>query len=269
MDKKYIVSEIQNLIETINEQTDVICSYQNNIPQIEIDILKVNICNLYDAFIQLDKLNRKNEKTVSEKTEKPKPPVDAISEETQIINEHVKPLIIIQEETVHPPADKVNEDEKNMNTVSEKPELTADLPKEQKPDKPVIKTPPPADLPVKKSIDLFSDTPTITDKFKKDSQSINEKIAQTKSDASLSEKMKESPVADLKKAIGINEKFRFVNELFEGNLSDYNATIEKLNSAGNAPDAYKHLEGQANKYKWPQDSNSLNNLKDLVRRRYL
>ena len=80
MEKKYIVREIQNLLEAINEQTEVICNYQERIPQIEIDILKVNIRELYESFVQLDKVNRTSQKSTT--VSHPEP----ISENTAEIN---------------------------------------------------------------------------------------------------------------------------------------------------------------------------------------
>ncbi|OPZ98520.1 MAG: hypothetical protein BWY70_01203 [Bacteroidetes bacterium ADurb.Bin408] len=265
MEKKYIIAQIRNLLETIVEQSEVICSYENKIPQIELDIVKVNIRELYESYIQLDKANHKSEKPAVE-------PVAQIVPEKKSIQPEIIPVVPaenIPEKTIQPDNTPIVETKSEpLTEFKEKPTIIQP-PVEQKPEKTPLKTTPPADNVTKKAADLFSDSPTIIEKFKTDSQSINDKIAQSKSDASLSAKMKESPVADLKKAIGINEKFRFVNELFEGNLSDYNATIEKLNTIGNAPDALKYLGELAAKYKWAPESNSLSNLKDLIRRRYL
>ena len=42
---------------------------------------------------------------------------------------------------------------------------------------------------------------------------------------------------DLKDAIGINEKFLFINELFDGNLQDYSEALNKLNAFENLQSA--------------------------------
>ncbi len=56
-------------------------------------------------------------------------------------------------------------------------------------------------------------------------------------DKSIVENLTNRPLADLRAAIGINEKFLFVNELFGGSLQEYNQAIQALNQAGNLDSA--------------------------------
>jgi len=278
MDKKNITSEIQNLLETITEQTEVICSYEQNIPQIELDIIKVNIRDLYEAYIQLDKLNRLSEKpavknyTVPQDFNKLKEekiiveiPIEkpAVKEEIKIIEKEIisEPEIVKADE---PPVEETVIEKEAAKEIDVKPNIV-----EQIPVKPIEK---PVEKPVEKStktpVDLFSETPTMSDKFKSDKQSINDKIAQSKTDASIAGKINRVPVEDLKKAIGINEKFRFVNELFEGNLTDYTDAINKLNTFNDLGNALVFLESMALKHKWDMNAATYSTLKDLVSRKY-
>lgn len=48
---------------------------------------------------------------------------------------------------------------------------------------------------------------------------------------SLAEKLERSPIADLKSAIGLNQKFQFINTLFEGDPTKYDKAISLLNDA--------------------------------------
>lgn len=48
---------------------------------------------------------------------------------------------------------------------------------------------------------------------------------------SLAEKMEQTPIADLRKAIGLNQKFWFIKELFNDDADAYDAAIEAFETA--------------------------------------
>jgi len=77
----------------------------------------------------------------------------------------------------------------------------------------------------KTTADLFSGTTTIADSF------------QAEKDNSIAATVNPQAVQDLKMAIGINDKFLFINELFEGDPSVYNQAIESINDAGGPDEA--------------------------------
>ncbi len=59
-------------------------------------------------------------------------------------------------------------------------------------------------------------------------ESLNDKLKQGKTE--LMEILKETPVKDLRKAIGINDRFLFINELFRGDENMYERCIKTINS---------------------------------------
>ena len=59
-------------------------------------------------------------------------------------------------------------------------------------------------------------------------ESLNDKLKQGKTE--LIEMLKETPVKDLRKAVGINDRFLFINELFRGDESMYERSIKTINS---------------------------------------
>jgi hypothetical protein len=92
----------------------------------------------------------------------------------------------------------------------------------------------------------------------------------TEQPETLADRLKMTPLADLKKAIGLNQKFQFINELFEGDADEYADSIEKLNSADNMESAIKYFEKDlAAKNDWEEDHPSVLDLRELVQRRYL
>jgi hypothetical protein len=123
----------------------------------------------------------------------------------------------------------------------------------------------------KSTIDLFSGAnPIMADKFKDEKKSINEKLAGgNKEDNSLASKLKQNQITDLKSAIGINEKFQFINELFDGSMQEYTNAIAKLNSMGSYNEALLYMNILAEQYKWKTNSVPCKKLEELVQRRFV
>lgn len=98
--------------------------------------------------------------------------------------------------------------------------------------------------------------------------SLNERLsAQVKSSESIGERMGHTPIADLKKAITLNQRFQFSRELFKGNNQDYEMAIDKLNTASRE-EAMNHLESLRSRYTWNNEDAVTHDFVDLVTRRH-
>jgi hypothetical protein len=75
-----------------------------------------------------------------------------------------------------------------------------------------------------------------------------------------------TPVSSLPKAIGINDKFRFIKELFGGDSDLYNETIKKLDTMGSLVSAISYIESN---FSWDKNSDSVKQLISLIRRKYI
>ena len=82
-----------------------------------------------------------------------------------------------------------------------------------------------------------AETVTLGDTFGQRSGSLNEKLGTSKDDDDISDILKSKPITRLSEAIGINDKFLFIRELFNGNSELYNKTITRLDSSGTFTDA--------------------------------
>jgi hypothetical protein len=119
------------------------------------------------------------------------------------------------------------------------------------------------------SIGLFDAFVTVADKYE-EQPTLHDKISKNKPDSSLGKKYQKKPVEDLKKSIGINEKFSFINELFEGDLNSYNQAIEELNLSSGIEQALQLIQQELlPKYKWNTDNKAFMSLTDLVERRFM
>ncbi len=72
----------------------------------------------------------------------------------------------------------------------------------------------------------------------------------------------------LKASIGINDKFMFINELFDGNLREYNESIETLSGFITLPQAQEYLDLLRRRNNWNSSLNAFKKIKELVEKRY-
>lgn len=74
------------------------------------------------------------------------------------------------------------------------------------------------------------------------------------------------PVDNLMSAIGINDRFTFIRELFNGDSPAFENAIRVLNDAANFNDAYNFM---IQNYDWDMDSDAVQLLLDIIRRKYI
>lgn len=98
--------------------------------------------------------------------------------------------------------------------------------------------------------------------------SIAEKFA-AEQKMTLADKLKMTRINDLRTSIGINQKFLFMNDLFEGENTVFNNAINRLNSCGNGDEAKTVLAEYSMKYGWKNDSERVVQFFELIERRYL
>jgi hypothetical protein len=77
----------------------------------------------------------------------------------------------------------------------------------------------------------------LADKFSKMSNTLYDQLGTMKSEDEISDIMKMQPITSLSEAIGVNDKFLFIREIFSGNQADYTQAIKRLDSAENITDA--------------------------------
>lgn len=87
---------------------------------------------------------------------------------------------------------------------------------------------------------------------------------------SLVEKVSKHKLNDIKRGIGINERFLFANELFAGDMSAFTRAVEELNHVDSETDANRLMnENLASKYRWDQEDETVLAFKSLVSRRFV
>ena len=98
-------------------------------------------------------------------------------------------------------------------------------------------------------------------------ESLNDKLKQGKTE--IVEILKETPIKDLRKAIGINDRFLFINDLFRGDESTYERSIKTINSFSIYPEAEYWISRELKvKLGWQNDHPSVRHFDQLVKRRF-
>lgn len=97
--------------------------------------------------------------------------------------------------------------------------------------------------------------------------SLNDKLKQA--NLNLVDTLVEEPVKDLRKAIGINDRFLFINELFRGDEAMYERSIKTINGFSILPEAEYWIQRELKvKIGWSEQSDVVQQFNQLIRRRF-
>ena len=98
-------------------------------------------------------------------------------------------------------------------------------------------------------------------------ESLNDRLKQQNSE--VGELLKGTPIKDLRKAIGINDRFVFISELFRGDEAMYERSIKTINSFNIFPEAQYWINRELIvKLGWDIDVETVKHFYQLVRRRF-
>jgi len=252
------------------------------VSRIDKDILTDDIKKLYDLVYELDIANADQEKSTAEESfgvdagiankdhiimpenQQQQSTEDRINDiadaedekETQLENQIDDPAAYVN----GPVETTAGQQEQNHTEITQPPvelETTDErVLKEQKqkdsvqPEQNDLKAEP------KVTLDLFSASKTLSD------------IYQDDNDNSLAAKIQQNKIADIRTAIGINDKFLFINEIFKGEMSSYNQAIDELNNTSNFHEAAAYIDKLKASNANEENKASFNKLFEIAKRRF-
>lgn len=110
----------------------------------------------------------------------------------------------------------------------------------------------------------------ITTEEDQEDVSINDKMQDLQSEESLASKLERGPLESLKKAISLNQKFQFINELFAGESEQYDKAIKRIDKLGSSEEALDYTQKDlGSEHGWDLESDLVLQLVDLIERRFL
>lgn len=196
-----------------------------------------------------------------------------------------KPEIVTQTEPLKPVAEAPKEMITPVQSYSlRRPSITELLqergeqkeptPIEQKPAQPTPATAPHFDI-IEETPTLLQHTPQEEKKIHKEinqiihgqQQSLNDQLKQQKTE--VAHLLQDAPIKDLRKAIGINEKFVFLNELFNGDEVTYERSIKTINAFHVLQEAEYWMNRELKlRLGWNDTNETVQHFYGLVRRRF-
>lgn len=201
---------------------------------IEMDILKEKLRQVYDRI-----------SLIPEDLSPKEPPIEF---EIEIAKENVISAAVIEEQ--------IHESETEHTEIASE-ELLSEEVEKVKSKEPRVRE--------KEHPDLFS--PAKEEQVTASKTVVDAIAGETQKESIADKLQKHSKVESLKKAIGINEKFFFINELFDGNLTEYNAAIESLDHAKTIEESHQFIDGLSQRYKWQGNAEAVEQLKQFVERK--
>ena len=98
-------------------------------------------------------------------------------------------------------------------------------------------------------------------------ESLNDRLKQNRTE--LMHSLKDSPIRDLRKGIGINDRFVFISELFRGDEPMYERSIKTINSFNIYPEAEYWMNRELKiKLGWDDTKEIVKHFYQLVKRRF-
>lgn len=86
---------------------------------------------------------------------------------------------------------------------------------------------------------------------------------------SVAEKFHRAPIESVARSISLNQKFRFINQLFNGNSNAYNQAVEEIDTLDNYGQALDLVSYRyASQYLWDMSSDEVSELVEILKRRF-
>jgi hypothetical protein len=275
-------------IEEIKQLTDRIIS-NKDISQIEIDILLSKLRDTYSLCLGFD--NKEEEREFEIKEEMPKEIIELVEVfelektedvEEEEIEEEIEGEEVEEEEIIEEEIEEKEEEEEVKEVILEKKTpsvlkyLNENMPKSMNfafEEKPLVKEEAIEKVveeiveSVKEEVKTESPkTTTLGEKYQNQA-SLFESMSNKTEKNDINSKLNQSR-ADLRTAIGVHEKFMFINDLFSGNLREYTEFIQNLNAAENLDNAKDIIREVKEKKRWITTSLPYTTLENVVERKF-
>ncbi len=245
-------------LDKINREFGRMAKDPDNIPRIDVDITLSYVRELYDAFLsdapEMAKPAPAPRKVAPPVVEAPPPPPVVIAPPPPPVEVAPPPPVVVAPPpppvVVAPPPPVVVEPPPPPPVVVAPPPPVVEAP----PPPPVVVAPPP---PAPAAVTVDTDAAEVLFEYKEAKE--------------LSEKLSDTPIADLKRAISLNDRLMIQRELFGNDNTVFEAALSALNSASGFEAARAYLLRDCiGRFDWLH-KNRLETAKAfirLVRRRY-
>ena len=271
--------KLDKILEDIQEIENYTVDFKNAraIPKIEMDILTEKVRHLYDELLQIDR---------NYPYEAPATQSEGISFDYQSEDQPEKQVKQKQEpaKKKHPSSGEPAENEKRDQEETRKEKEKEEEPnketsqKQEKEEKKTTFQEEDASSRIQYEDQSVEESKTVNrpenedipeilaDRFYNTKTSMHDSLARKQSQNNISSKIQAKPIQDLNKAIGLNDRFLFIRELFNGNKDVYYEAIQIINEMPSYEEAEQYIRERFN---WDEEQPEVIRFMDLVRRRFI
>jgi hypothetical protein len=252
------LKNVKQQLEKVNRFYDYLDANQEITSRIDRDALIASIRALYDACF--DEEVTSTPKVTAPQVHKTTPSVTA---EKNPDTSKKRPTLVFNTETSATSKEIPVKKEEKQEPVKKEPVVEKPVEKTVLKETPKKQEPSPIVEP-----EATAKETTSSDGFNED----YDELFLFKEATDLSQKLSATPLKDLNKALGLNEKFLYINELFGGDVAKFQAAIKVLNDEENFDTARSYVESELiETYNWMKKVKTpiAKDFVKLVRRRYL
>ena len=276
MDSQKKRKEITALIDNIKMHSDRLTE-SKNVPILELSVILSKITRLHEKTVILKYLLAKEQNHEEEEFG-----IEDIYKEKEHLEKEIPQIETSREEEKEentPPVNKSLIDNQSVEkTIEEEPEVEekeeAETETEEKASKVEVNEDDKPTHSPEESVEKKETQPKTEEIISsievepKELPDLNEQYAEEE-DPSLSEQLRKQPIADLMTAIGLNERYLYANELFDGDIEAFREVVKILNEFGHKEQALKYFKEQLiPTYEWDAKNVLVKALYLLVERRY-
>jgi CRISPR/Cas system CSM-associated protein Csm2 small subunit len=276
------LEDIKSRIDKLNRYYEFLSSLRGSVSALDRDVLLMQLREFYEAVLYAE-MNKKVEPVQKVETTVLKEKSQIVFAKEEQVEKKIEPepeKTIITEvvenkpETIQKPLAQIEEKVESVRHVEEKvvPETKVVELVEQ----PVVKeTTKIEESPKIEKVELPIQNEIVAPIAKQEEFEFNpdfEELFVFKQATDLAAKLSESPVSDLSKVLGVNEKLLYTRELFGGENAKFTDAVSFFNKAGYFDKARSYIEyNLIEQYAWlsKEKKTTAREFVKLIRRRYL
>lgn len=244
---KNLISDIQDIYSITNrfEQSE-------QIHPLDIDLSLSKVRNLYELLL---KLKGQDSYRVENQTEE----ISTTVEQKKQTKEQPKEVKPAKEPETIPDTKEKSTEKVTKEEPKKEPEFIIET-RQEKETEEVIQPEPAEQSDIKNE----ASPEIVADKFHS-KKFVHDDISKKNVKKDVSSKMQSKPIPDINSAIGLNDKFIFIRELFNNDKDQYHETIQILNNFDTFENAVEYLNEN---FDWNSEDPNYERLKELVRRKF-
>ena len=243
----------------------------DDLSQLEIDLSKDKLKQMYDELLKLKAASENDDKQeieVNAILEEQIPEVNFVLDIDESVQEMESPLHEIETDEILAPDTKPEKEPAFFQEPEVKSEEEIIVEAEPESGKEIILEIEPEtreEIATGDVLDLFNE---------KQEQELEEnELSTEKQDIppvqeTVADRLQKNNLESIKSAIGINEKFFFLNELFSGDLQTYNDNIEKLDSKNSLEEASLFLVELSEQFNWENESEAVEQITQMLNNKF-